>query len=138
MTWEMTRRNFLLSQIVAGASMLVPLSSVGKVGDAGRAVLVAAVRTLFPHDSPADELYTRVIEGLEQCCRSDRRTAAIMNDGIRSLQWASLGRFAAADERTRIIILRAMSGQPFFDLLYSQSLETLYGRADMWELLATG
>jgi hypothetical protein len=86
------------------------------------AVVMAAARTIAPHDHLEDAAYAAVVRAVDGAAAKDPGTLEVLRQGI-----ARLGSgFAAAPEAARVAALRALESSPFFQMLRGQTLGTLY------------
>jgi hypothetical protein len=86
------------------------------------AALLAAIRTILPHDMLDDAVYASVVHA----CDADAAQLATSGEEFtRGL--ASLGAgFAAAGEQQRVAALKAIESTPFFQNLRVKSIAMLY------------
>jgi hypothetical protein len=90
----------------------------------GRALL-AASRTLLPHDRLDDVAYAAVVNSADQDAARDAALKQSLTEGI-----AALGAgFADADPPTRIAALGKLEPTPFFQQLRVRSIQVLYSTA---------
>jgi len=95
---------------------------LGALSTAEGAALLAAARTLAPHDTLEDAAYALVIKAIDDACTHDAATLAMMREGV-----AQLGPgFAPAAEPTRVAALGALENSAFFKFLRFQTLSVLY------------
>jgi len=86
------------------------------------ATLLAAARTIAPHDKLEDAAYAFVIRAVDTAAASDEVLRKQLEDGI-----AALGAgFAGAPEQERVEALRKVEATPFFQNLRVQTLQVLY------------
>jgi hypothetical protein len=86
------------------------------------AVLMAAARTIAPHDQLEDAAYALVVGSLDGAAAKDEALHRQLIEGI-----ASLGaNFAAASEADRVVALKRIEPTPFFQILRAQTLQVLY------------
>jgi hypothetical protein len=89
---------------------------------AAGAALLAAARTIAPHDKLDDAAYALVVQALDTGAAGDAATLALLHDGL-----AKLGAgFATAPESERVRALRALEQTPFFKSVRATTLTTLY------------
>ena len=134
MTTSLDRRQFLhktgiLTGVLAAGSplALVAPSRVWAVDltslttDEG-AALMAAARTIAPHDKLEDAAYAYVVRALDAAAAKDVQVRKQLEDGV-----ASLGPgFAHEAEPARVESLRKIEATPFFQALRVQTLQVLY------------
>jgi hypothetical protein len=130
----MDRREFLgatgvLTGILAAGSplaLLVPsrvwaLDLKALTSEEGVALLAAA-RTLAPHDKLDDAPYALVVQALDGNAARDAATLALLRQGVSALGAG----FATAAESERVAVLKAMETTPFFKSVRATTLMTLY------------
>ena len=84
--------------------------------------LMAAARTIAPHDKLEDAAYALVIRALDTAAAKDEALRKQLREGI-----ASLGAtFASSPESTRVEALRRIESTSFFQNLRVQTLQVLY------------
>jgi hypothetical protein len=86
------------------------------------AALMAATRTIAPHDKLEDAAYALVVQSIDADAAKDPNLHALLRDGIRRLGSG----FAMADEPARVGALKAMESSAFFQTLRGKTLGTLY------------
>jgi hypothetical protein len=86
------------------------------------AKLLAAVRTIAPHDKLEDAAYAVVVKAIDTAAAKDAVMKKQFQDGLAGLGPA----FATAPERARVDALRAVESTPFFQSLRAQTLQVLY------------
>jgi hypothetical protein len=134
MKTSLDRRDFLhrtgiLSGVLMAGSplaLLAPsrswaLDLTSLTSDEGLA-LMAAARTIAPHDKLEDAAYAFVIRALDTAAAKDEALRKQLEEGVKDLGTA----FAAAPESARVAILRRMEAGPFFQHLRAQTLQVLY------------
>jgi hypothetical protein len=86
------------------------------------AALMAATRTIAPHDKLEDAAYAMVVHAIDTAASKDVALLGQYQQGI-----ARLGtNFASADEAARVNILKAIESSAFFQSLRANTLQTLY------------
>jgi hypothetical protein len=84
--------------------------------------LLAAVRTILPHDGLDDAVYAAVVHACDVEAARDASTRELYVKGL-----ASLGAgFAAASEDRRVAMLKGIESTPFFQLLRVKAVSELY------------
>ena len=86
------------------------------------ATLLAATRTIAPHDKLDDAAYAAVIHALDTAAAKDAALHKQLQQGVVSLG----ANFAAAPESERVAALRRVEATPFFQGLRQQTLSVLY------------
>ncbi|MBV8804229.1 MAG: hypothetical protein JO042_04260 [Sinobacteraceae bacterium] len=88
-------------------------------------VLLAAARTIAPHDKLEDAAYALVVRAIDAAVAKDAALRKQNEEGI-----AQLGtNFASADEAARVTALKKVESTPFFQTLRVSTLQTLYATA---------
>jgi len=134
MTIPLDRRGFLqktgiLTGVLAVGSPLALLApsrtwavDLTSLSSAEGATLLAAARTIAPHDKLEDAAYAYVIRALDSAAAKDEMLRKQLQEGV-----ASLGaRFAGAPESSRVEALRKVESTAFFQNLRVQTLQVLY------------
>ncbi len=86
------------------------------------AALMAATRTIAPHDKLEDAAYALVVRAVDLAAAKDAALRQQLKEGI-----AKLGpRFATSPEPARVAALQALEPTPFFQNLRAQTLQLLY------------
>ena len=144
-----SRRAFI--ERVAGAAALA--GAVGQI-DSGKAfaatlktiadpasarTLLRVARDLFPHDRVPDLYYERAVATIDAGLAGDPATAAILRDGVTTLdnaaQAAKGSAYAAiASEEDRVALLKAISDTPFFVRMRGGMVTALYNQKEVWGL----
>jgi hypothetical protein len=86
------------------------------------ATLLAATRTIAPHDKLEDAAYAFVIRALDTAAAKDAALHKQLKDGVVSLG----ANFTIAPESERVTALRRVEATPFFQNLRVQTLTVLY------------
>jgi hypothetical protein len=134
MTIPIDRRGFLhktgiLTGVLAAGSPLALLApsrawavDLTSLTSAEAATLLAAARTIAPHDKLEDAAYAFVIRSLDSAAAKDETLRKQLKEGA-----ANLGAgFVAAPESERVAALRKIEATPFFQNLRVQTLQVLY------------
>ena len=93
------------------------------------AALLAAVRTIAPHDSLEEAAYAIVVRSLDASLAKDPALRKQVQEGLAHLGAA----FATASEDSRVHSLRAVESSPFFQTLRINTLQTLYATPMAYE-----
>ncbi|MGH9522316.1 MAG: twin-arginine translocation signal domain-containing protein [Terriglobales bacterium] len=130
----MDRREFLgatgaLTGVLAVGSPLALLApsrgwamDLKALTSAEGAILLAAARTIAPHDQLDDAPYALVIQALDGTATQDPAKLALLRQGV-----AELGAgFASAAETGRVAALKVIETTPFFKWVRTTTLMTLY------------
>jgi hypothetical protein len=84
--------------------------------------LLAAARTIAPHDKLEDAAYALVVHSVDASSAKDANLRKQYQAGL-----ARLGaNFASADEQARVEALRAVESSAFFQALRTNTLQVLY------------
>lgn len=86
------------------------------------AALLAAARTIAPHDKLEDAAYALVIHSIDTAVAKDAALRKQYQDGVARLGAA----FASADEEARVQALKAVESSAFFQTLRVNTLQVLY------------
>ena len=134
MTIPVARREFLhvtgvLTGLLAAGSPLALLApsrawavDLTSLTSAEAATLLAATRTIAPHDKLEDAAYAFVVRALDAAAVKDEALHRQLKEGV-----ASLGAgFAGGSESVRVEALRRIESTPFFQNLRVQTLLVLY------------
>ena len=134
MTIPVARREFLhvtgvLTGLLAAGSPLALLApsrawavDLTSLTSAEAAALLAATRTIAPHDKLEDAAYAFVVRALDAAAAKDEALHSQLEEGV-----ASLGPgFAGGSESVRVEALRRIESTPFFQNLRVQTLLVLY------------
>jgi hypothetical protein len=97
------------------------------------ATIIAAARTMYPHDALLDDVYVRVVEKLAEAAREDSWTARTIGDGVSALNGGQPFAELSADEQLKI--LRGIEGSDFFELVRSTAVVEVYSDQRTWELV---
>ena len=108
-----------LALFVPGRAWALDLKAL--TSDEG-AALLAAARTIAPHDKLDDAPYALVVRALDGSAASDALTLTLLQQGV-----AALGAgFATASETARVAALKSVETTPFFKSVRATTLMTLY------------
>jgi len=130
----MDRRQFLgatgvLTGVLAAGSPLALFApsrawalELAALGSSEGAALLAAARTIAPHERLDDAPYAMVVRALDDNAARDAATLALLRQGVAALG----GGFATAAEADRVAALQAVESTPFFKSLRATTLMTLY------------
>jgi hypothetical protein len=134
MTIPVARREFLhvtgvLAGLLAAGSPLALLApsrawavDLTSLTSPEAATLLAATRTIAPHDKLEDAAYAFVVRALDAAAAKDEALHSQLKEGV-----ASLGAgFAGGSESVRVEALRRIESSPFFQNLRVQTLLVLY------------
>ncbi len=86
------------------------------------AALMAAARTIAPHDKLEDAAYALVVQAIDGAAAKDEALRRQLKEGV-----AGLGAdFATAPESARVAALKRVESTPFFQNVRAQTLQVLY------------
>ena len=131
---QIPRREFLaatgaLTGIIAAGSPLALIApgrawavDLQALTSAEGAALMAAARTIAPHDKLDDSAYAVVIRSIDADAAKDASTRAMLREGIRTLGAG----FASAGEPQRVQALESLESSTFFKTIRAKTLGTLY------------
>ena len=134
MTIPVARREFLqatgvLTGLLAVGSPLALLApsrawavDLTSLTTAEATTLLAATRTIAPHDKLEDAAYAFVIRALDAAAAKDEALHKQLSQGVTSLGAG----FASSPEGVRVAALRRLEPTPFFQNLRVQTLLVLY------------
>lgn len=99
--------------------------------------LTSVVRAMFPHDRFPDGPYERCAQAIVDGAAGDPRSEGLIRQGLVDLDAAAgdAGAFTELDPEAALAVLRGMAGTPFFELVRSKTVLTLYDDHEVWELL---
>jgi len=86
------------------------------------ATLMAAARTIAPHDKLDDAGYALLIQALDSDAAQDQRTRKIFTEGLRQLGVE----FVKATEADRVAALKKVESSEFFQTMRLKTLQVLY------------
>jgi hypothetical protein len=142
---KIDRRIFLKT---TGAAGLVALGSgvimapdgawamaLTKLDEPTATALVRVTRDLYPHDGVDDGAYAKVVEKLDQEAGKDAAAAQTLTDGVKALNAAAGGKYAAADEAKRLAALTSMQSDPFVQKVRGAVINNFYNDPAVWKTL---
>ena len=145
--FEITRRRFLKSggdalmlSLVLGTG-LAPFTKPAFAGelkvlsDEEAATLLAVARTLFPHDSIGDGYYMNVVAAIDGKCAEDKPMRTMVSERVAKLNTALGKPFKDASEAARVNVLKPMESSDFFQLVYAETINNLYGNHEIWKIM---
>jgi hypothetical protein len=86
------------------------------------AVLMAAARTIAPHDKLEDAAYALVVRSIDRSAGNDAGLRKQYQEGIKRLG----SNFATSSEEARVKVLKSVEQTAFFQTLRVNTLQTLY------------
>ena len=84
--------------------------------------LLAAARTIAPHDKLDDAAYAMVVQAIDGDASKDESVRKILKEGVGALGAA----FAASTENDRVAALRKLETSAFFQTVRLKTLQVLY------------
>jgi hypothetical protein len=147
---EITRRD-LLSRGVAVGALAVAGPGFVAAPDAAWALearglkpetlatLIQVARDIYPHDHVATRFYAAAVKGHDEKAATDAAHRKLIEDGVAGLDAMARERGARsyADtgwEADRVTLLRAVSGETFFQTLRGGLVVSLYNQKEVWPL----
>jgi len=98
--------------------------------------LARVIRAVFPHDGIPDAPYLRSAEALrDQAAATSPRRAAVVAEGLRSLQQLTGGDVEAIDVDALSGILRHLEQTEFFQAVLTSSVVSFYSDPEVWQHL---
>lgn len=97
--------------------------------------LLGMARTLFPHDFIPDGYYMNAIASIDEKCASDPATRQLVAGGVSILNGALGKPFQQGSEADREGVLASIEKSDFFQLVYNETLNNLYGNKEVWRML---
>ena len=88
--------------------------------------LMAMGRVLYPHKKLPDAVYALLAKDLDAKAAGDAAAATLIKGGIAALDQAAGGSFAKASAAKKLVIVKAIEGQPFFGTVRGQCVTSLY------------
>lgn len=96
------------------------------------AAIIAAARTMYPHDALPDDVYARVGDKLAEVAREDSGAARMIQEGVSALNGGRLFAELSADEQLEA--LKGVEGSEFFELVRSTAVGEVYADERTWQL----
>jgi len=100
-------------------------------GQAG--TLLAALRTLYPHDALPDPVYRRAVAALDRIGASSSPIAGLLRDFVATVDAAMPLPFARRSESFRVSALKAIEHTPAFVFVQRAGVRHLYDDIEIWE-----
>jgi hypothetical protein len=105
-----------------------------RVFDAALAeTLVAATRTLYPHDGLPERVYRRVVLALDGMAGNAPATAQMIAELADLVDSAMPLRFRELSESYRVAVLKGIEATPAFRLVQRSTVRFLYDDREVWE-----
>jgi hypothetical protein len=96
------------------------------------ATIIAAARTMYPHDALPDAVYRRVCDKLAEVASEDAAVAQTIDDGVSALGSGHAFAELSADEQFRA--LTEIEGSEFFELVRSTAVVEVYSDERTWQV----
>jgi hypothetical protein len=90
------------------------------------ATLMKLGRVLYPHAKLPDAVYALLAKDLDASAAGDAKTAAMLKDGIASLNKAANGNFDNANDTAKLAAVKSIEGTPFFNAVRGKCITSLY------------
>jgi hypothetical protein len=133
--FSLTRRAFL--EVLAGIYTITPSGRLHRrfeLPTAKRVTLHAVVRDLFPHPRATEDAYARATTAIAARCRHDPQAFEDVVEGLGILERNCAGKFAEASNGRRMALLTRLRDGSFFQTVYGESMEAMYGSREAWLL----
>jgi len=104
------------------------------LSDADARTLLSMARTLFPHDALDDSYYMPAVQSIDAKAAADAKTRETVNAGIQRLNRATGKSFADQSEQARANILKTMEKSDFFQMVYGETINGVYGNHAVWDM----
>ena len=95
--------------------------------------LLKALRVMYPHDALGDQYYAGVVAALDEEAKANADKAALLKDGVASLDQAMPVPFLELSDGNQLKVLEAIQDTDFFQTLRSKVIVTLYNNERVWE-----
>ncbi|HZP46695.1 MAG TPA: gluconate 2-dehydrogenase subunit 3 family protein [Candidatus Binataceae bacterium] len=100
-----------------------------------QATLLAMTRQIYPHDRLATADYQKVVDELDAQAAQTPATAALLRDGVASLDSGGSTKFVDLSAEQQVAALKKIDTTPFFQKVQSTALVALYNNHDVWKKL---
>ena len=104
------------------------------LSDADARALLSMARTLFPHDMLDDSYYIVVVQSIDVKAATDAKVGDTVTAGIERLNRAAGKPFADLPEPARVNVLETMEQSDFFQMVYGETINGVYGNPAVWAL----
>lgn len=134
----LTRRGFLKSSAIlmgtiATGSVLFALApspvwalALTTLTEDEGTTLLQMARVLYPHDKLPDAVYALLVKDLDTAASTDAAMSGQLRAGIQELNRLAGGKFASADDKTRLTAVTAMEKSDFFGTVRGKCITSLY------------
>jgi hypothetical protein len=95
--------------------------------------LLQALRVIYPHESLSDQYYAQVIAALDQDAKGDQAIAAMLKDGVASLDQAGPVPFLELSAGSQQKALAAIDTSDFFQTIRFKTIAVFYNNPLVWE-----
>jgi len=146
---QVGRRNFLRGAATAMPAAALASAGMGISAEAAwaqaakalqpkaMATLVRMSRDIYPHDHIPDSYYVTAVTGFDAKAGSDPKTKALIEQGVARLDGDAQDRFKrnyldVPMEDDRVALLHGIEVTPFFNLVRSDLVVSLYNQPDLW------
>lgn len=138
----MKRRDFiarsgailLLFPLGKGALVIAEGETAGVLTEQEAELLERFVYLLFPHDNISKRPYSTVVHGIQGQTNA-QRILDQLRAGIKALNEARGTRWLTLPEQDQIAVMKALEHEPFFKMLYNQSMVELYQNRELWNAI---
>jgi hypothetical protein len=104
------------------------------LSEAEARALLEMARTLFPHDGLDDSYYMAAVQSIDAKAAGDAKTREMVKAGIQRMDRATGKPFADQSEQTRVNILKTMEKSDFFQMVYGETINGVYGNRAVWDM----
>jgi len=88
--------------------------------------LMAMARVLYPHQKLPDAVYALLVKDLDAKAAGDAQAAALLREGVASLDRLAGGSFVKASAARRLDVVKSIEGMPFFKAVRGPCVTALY------------
>jgi hypothetical protein len=102
--------------------------------------LLRMCRDIYPHDLLGDDIYAKVVEGLDAAAAKDASLAQSMTEGLKELNAMARRMFSrdyaqVSREADRVAVLQKMESSGFFQKVRGDMITGIYNNPDVWKVL---
>lgn len=94
--------------------------------------ILQAARQIFPHNTMSNDNYTNVVKDLDAEAADNAETAAILKEGVASLDAAMGVKWTDLSNGNQLTVLSGMEDSPFFQKIRGKSVVSLYNNPLAW------
>jgi hypothetical protein len=143
---EMSRREFLraggsafalslmLGTGLSSYSLPARSAPLQALSDADARALLTMARTLFPHEMLGEGYYMAAVQSIDAKAATDAKVRDLVAAGIERLNRAAGKPFADLPEQARVNVLKTMEKSDFFQMVYGETINGVYGNPAVWAL----